>query len=696
MRRFLAVAVVFGLAQSAQAAGLLIPVEKKLPPLAMLNHQVSIGIDDQVAITKVEQTFRNHLDRDLEATYVFPVPKGASVRKFSMMVNGKEVPAELVEADKARKVYTEVVSRTLDPALLEYMGNNLLRVKVMRVPAHGDSKIMISYTSVAQMDNGLVEYVYPLKTDGRAVSTLEKFSINVDLKSQHPITNIYSPTHAITMTRPSDKEAKIGFEKDQAVLDKDFQLFYTAGSKDVGLTALTHRPYPSHDGYFMLRVSPRAELSKEQQVPRDMVLVLDTSGSMRGKRMTQARNALKYCLANLGKNDRFALINFATTVNKYTDKLLSAEMDEIEKAKKWVDALEATGGTAIDDALETALSLRPASDDGRTFTVIFFTDGQPTIGETNTDKILANAQKRNTANTRIFTFGVGDDVNASMLDKLAEDSRAVSTYVREAEDIEARVSSLFGKISHPVLANLKLSVGNGIQLNEVYPPQLPDLFHGTQLVVIGRYTGNGHAAIKLTGNVGRETREFVYELKFPEKTTEEKSFVEDLWARRKVGYLLDQIRLNGEKKELVDEVTTLAKRYGITTPYTSYLIVADSPVPIVGDPNRKPNVNFAAPAAPAILAPGGASSAPIKLEEFAKDLGKFGNGAGQGGGLGGFRGSVQDAQFKKESPKGGAKGKAMETASEAKAAFDRAREALARRDLDGVQAGKLGVDLSLQ
>src|SRR5262249_42946869 len=200
-----------------------------------------------------------------------------------------------------------------------------------------------------------------------------------------------------------------------------------------------------------------------------------TSGSMRGKRMTQARNALKYCLANLGKNDRFALINFSTAVNKYTDKLLPASKDELDKGRKWVDALEASGGTAIDDALSTALSLRPDNDEGRTFTIVFFTDGQPTIGETNTDKILANVAKKNTASTRIFTFGVGDDVNASMLDKLAEDTRALATYVRESEDIENRVSSLFSKISNPVLANLKLSVGPDVKINEVYPTQLPDL-----------------------------------------------------------------------------------------------------------------------------------------------------------------------------------------------------------------------------
>src|SRR5262249_8442706 len=149
--------------------------------------------------------------------------------------------------------------------------------------------------------------------------------------------------------------------------------------------------------------------------------------------------------------------------------------------------------------------------------------------------------------------------------------------------------------SNPVLTDLKLAVGNDVKLSEVYPPQLPDLFHGSQLVVLGRYSGQGHVAIKLTGRVGKEAREFVYEMNFPEKTNDERVFVEDLWARRKVGYLLDQIRANGEKKELVDEVVALAKRYGITPPYTSYLIVPDGAVPVAGvpkGPDGKPDVRF--------------------------------------------------------------------------------------------------------
>jgi Ca-activated chloride channel family protein len=616
MRRFLPVLTLVLLGTGpARAQGLLIPTSTDVAPLAMVGHEVKITLEDQVAVTHVTQTFRNPTSRALEANYVFPVPKGASVKKFSMWMDGKEVPGELIEADKARAIYTEIVRRTQDPGLLEYLGSNLLRVRVFPVPAQGEQKLAISFTSVAPSDAGLVEYLYPLKADAKAARQIEKFTIDATLKAQRPLQNIYSPTHAIKVTRTSDREARIHFESKQETLDKDFQLFYTTATKDVGLSALFHRPDrpefhrpnyvpdggtvifsglgPVHvpgaaDGHFMLLISPRAELSRTQHVARDMVFVLDTSGSMQGKRIQQARSALKFCLRNLDKNDRFGLIHFATSVTNYTNHLTPATDAQIEQATNWVDGLEAVGSTNIEEALATALAMRPNSGN-RNFTIVFFTDGQPTIGECNPEKIVKQVAAKNTADTRIFTFGVGDDVNAVLLDQLAEQTRSVATYVRENEDIEAKVSGLYSKISHPVLTNLKLTVGDGVTISEVYPPQLPDLFHGSQLVVLGRYSGQGHAAVTVSGTVGKDTKEFVYEVDFKGHTNRDKAFVEDLWARRKVGYLLDQIRVNGENKELKDEVIALAKKYGITTPYTSYLVVPDGPAQVAQAPIVQPS-----------------------------------------------------------------------------------------------------------
>lgn len=685
MRHFVAAFAVFAVASSAQASGMLIPVEKKLPPLALVDQKVTINIEEQVAVTRIEQAFRNHTGRALEATYLFPVPKGASVRKFTMWVNGVETPGEIMEAKDARKIYTDIVSRSHDPGLLEYMNNQLIKLRVFPVLPKEDQRISLTYTSVNPSDNGLVEYLFPMRTDGKAAQTLEKFSINIKMKSQHALTNIYSPSHSITKVQPSDKEATIGFEKNQAVLDRDFQLFYEIGNKDIGLTALTHRPIADRPGYFMLLLSPRAELSKAQVQPRDFVYVIDTSGSMKiGNRLGQAKNALKYCLGSLTEKDRFAMIHFASVVNKYTTSLQAATPGNIQAAKKWVDDLEATGGTFIDGALKEALEMR-SNDEGRTFTMVFFTDGQPTWGEKDPQKIIANVKAKNTGNTRIFSFGVGNDVNTVLLDALADNSRAVSSYVREGEDIEAKVSSLYAKISNPVLANLKLQVGDDIKVSEVYPPQLPDLFHGSQLVVFGRYTGKGHTTIKLTGQIGKETKEFVYELNFADKTEGNQGFVEDLWARRKVGYLLDQIRVQGETKEVVDEVVQLAKRYGITTPYTSYLLVPDGPVPPIakGRPQPLPGPRALAPAG------GFGGGAPqVKLEDFAKNLDK--------GDVAQGRLLQEFDRLRDEVRTGDAKGKkAAKDAIAAQTNLQKAQEAFNRRELHNVQQGAVGVDFAV-
>jgi Ca-activated chloride channel family protein len=708
MRRFLPalallVAVPLAWCGSARANGLLIPEERSVPPLAMLTHKVNIAIEDQVAVTTVEQVFRNHTDRNLEATYIFPVPKGASVHKFSMAVNGKDVKGELIEADKARQIYTSIVRRTQDPGLLEYIGNNLLQMKVFPIAPHSDQRVSLSYSSVSERTADMVEYVYPLKTDGRATATLETFGIEATIKSQHAVQNVYSPTHAIAIQRQGDRQVSVVFERSQGLLDKDFQLFYQLGDKDIGLTTMTHRPVAADPGYFMALITPKVEIQKQYQVPRDIVLVLDTSGSMRANgKLEQAKKALNYCLGSLDKGDRFALIHFATAVTRYRDGLLDADPDRVAQAKKWVDALECTGGTAIYDALESALALRPSKDEGRTFLIVFFTDGEPTIGETNPEKILKNTFAKNTANTRIFTFGVGDDVNAVLLDRLAEGTRAVSTYVRPQEDIEAKVSALYSKISHPVLANLKLTATGDVTLDEIYPPQLPDLFHGQQLVVFGRFKGKGASALKLTGTVGMESKEFAYDVTFPDKTGDARGFVEEIWARRKVGYLLDQIRANGENKELKDEVILLAKKYGITTPYTSWLIVPDGPVPVVRAPALRGaggnglgggfGGGFGAGAMPPpalSAAPGGATK---PVTEFAKEAQKH------AGDLPTSRDQFEEKRLKKlaDDAKGDKDvGRMLNEALGRKANLDGTRDALGQGKAAYYQAGKSGVDLAI-
>ncbi len=713
-RMFLGLVLVAAAGQ-VQARGLLIPDDVKVQPLAMVNHKVQVAIEDQVSITTVEQTFRNHTDRNLEATYIFPVPKGASVNKFTMWIDGKETSGELLDAKKANTIYTEIVRRTQDPGLLEYMGNNMMKLRVFPIPPKGDQRLKISYTAIAPREGSVVEYVYPLKTDGSMTKTLEEFSVRLNIKSQHPIQSVYSPTHAIDVKRKGDTEATVDFEKNQALLDKDFQLFYGLGKQDIGLTPLLYRPVSAEDGYFMLLISPQVESLKNARLPRDLVLVLDTSGSMSDLKMSQAKNALKQLLGQLGENDRFGLIRFGNAAQTYEDKLLPATGEQLEKAKKWIGDLQAGGGTNIMDALETATAMRSkeSKDDGRTFTVVFFTDGQPTVDERDPNKIVKAVSAHNTASTRIFTFGVGDDVNAAMLDQIAENSKALSTYVRPAEDIGEKAAALNAKISNPVMTNVRIA-STTVKLAEMYPPRLPDLFHGSQLVVMGRYSGHGKGEIKLFGKVGKDDRELTYTVDFPARTEDGKEFVEHLWARRKVGFLLDQIRLNGESDEVVKEVTALAKRYGIATPYTSYLVVPDGPMPVIQRPGDR--IPMPVPAAPGLDAPalkfpmGGAAGAPDRprpVAGWAKDLVREAEKAGdKGDGVYRNRAELQDRitdeQLQKLEPaqRNAGFARALQQAQaearnleDAKQNYKNARGD--RKELDKNQRGKLGVDLAV-
>lgn len=676
---------------SLWAQGFMMPRDRSLPPMLLVNHKVKVKLEDQVAITTINQTFRNQANRQLEAVYTFNVPKGAMVKEFSMMVNGKKVKGELVEAAKAKAIYTEIVRRTMDPGLLEYIGTDLLQMSVFPVPPHGDQEVEVSFTSMVNQQEGVVEYLYPLRAQSNVVRIQGNFSFEMELKASRPIHNIYSPTHPISFTRKSDRHAVVYFDKSMAALDRDLQLFYTMGKDDIGITLLQHKP-TNADGYVMLLLAPRAEIAQDQRVPRDIVFVLDTSGSMRedGK-LEQAKKALKFGLDSLKPGDRFTVMNFATTVNSFSSTLMN--QSELAAAKKWVDALESTGGTAINEALLEALKLQ-TNDKQRNFTIIFFTDGKPTVGEVNVNTILTNVDRAATANTRIFTFGVGYDLDASFLDRLAEKHKATSSFVKPSEDMEIKVSTFFSQINQPVLTDLKLSTTSDIRLVEMYPPQLPDLFHGGQLVVLARYQGTGKVNLKLTGNVGSQTKEFNYAVDFQDKP-EARGYVEDLWARRKVGYLLDQIRMGGEKKELVDEVILLAKKYSIATPYTSYLVVPDDvPMPAVRPGDRRHSVM--------INDSGTLRRATTGAPPGAGGMGGMGGGGFGGPGgppIGGGRGGSSTGDALKLADANQslqyARSK-VNSSNEAQQTYQEAQKKLAEKQNEQTQQGKLGVDFSQQ
>ena len=589
-RTILAICVGLCLASEAFSTGMLIPKDKSLPPLAVKHQRVDIRIKDGVATTKVEQMFKNSVNRDLEAVFVFPLPQNAAIGDFAMYINGKRMSGELVEKGKARKIYQDIVRRLKDPGLLEYLGGDLFRISIYPVPRNGEQRIELEYSQQLEFDSGLYKFVYPLKTGEKASRTLEDFTVSLRLNSSVPIKNVYSPSHEVGVSRKSENEAVVGFEEDRALLDKDFVLYYGVSEKDFGLNLLAHA-VKGQDGYYMMMLSPSVTPPGGKPMSKDVVFVFDTSGSMKGKKVDQAREALEYCVKHLNDGDRFNLVRFSTDVETLGAKLLDVNDENRQKALTMVEEIEARGGTAIDGALREALGMD--FDAKRPSIIVFLTDGKPTVGESDTEIILKNVAAKKKGTVRLFVFGVGEKVNTHLLDRLSGDHGGVSQYVKPRESIEAKVSSLADKLSNPVLSNVKVAVDK-LKTRKVHPRELSDLFSGDQLVVLGRYEGSGHVAIRLHGEVNGKKREFVYEGDFP-KTSADNDFIPRLWATRRVGYLLDQVRLQGEEEELKNEVILLSKEYGIMTPYTSYLVLENDEAYKRHDIERSPRPGTVAP-----------------------------------------------------------------------------------------------------
>ena len=544
-------------------------------PLEVTYHHVNVKIDGQVATTSVDQEFYNPNPSQLEGTYLFPVPKGAQIDKFKMDIGGKMVEAELLPADKARQIYEDIVRKAKDPALLEYADRGVFKVRVFPIEPHSKKRIQISYTQILKADAGLVSYVYPLNTEKFSAKPIKEVSVKVELETKQPLKSVYSPSHDVEIKRHGERRATAGFEARDVKPDLDFALYFAPEKDELGVNLLAHRTR-GEDGYFLLLASPGVDVSDKKIVPKDVAFVLDTSGSMAGKKLEQAKKALQFCVENLNDGDRFEILRFSTEVEPLFDKLVEATKQNRARANEFIEGLKPIGGTAIDDALKKALGLTPPGVGGqqRVFVVIFLTDGKPTIGTTDEAQIVAGVKKANEGRTRVFCFGIGTDVNTHLLDKITEETRAVSQYVLPEEDLEVKVSNFFSKIKEPVLANPTLKFTGDVRVTKLYPSPLPDLFRGDQLVLVGRFSGRGDSAVVLEGTVNGAQRKFTYEVCFP-READDHEFIPRLWATRRVGYLLDEIRLHGENSELKDEVTELARKYGIVTPYTAYLIVED-------------------------------------------------------------------------------------------------------------------------
>ena len=556
----------------------MVPHHFRFAPLEVEYHRVDVTIEDRVATTKIDQAFRNPNNARLEGTYLFPLPKGAHIDQFVMDVNGKPMEAELLDADKARRVYEEIVRKARDPALLEYVGQGALKVRIFPIEPHSVKKIGITYTETLNTDSGISEYVYPLNTEKFSSRPIREVSVRVDIRSRTPIKSLTCPSHNVDIRREGAQRAILQFSERDSRPDSDLKVIFSTEPRDtIGIDLLTYQD-GREDGYFMLMASPGMLDRAGKAMPKDICFVMDTSGSMAGKKIDQARKALTFCLDNLNEGDRFDVIRFSTEAETLFGALVPADKEHVRDAQTFVDGLKPIGGTAIHEALSAALALRSNRTDelARPYLVVFVTDGLPTIGEAREDKIVEAVRGggRDTT-TRIFSFGLGTDVNTHLLDRIAEDTRGRSQYVLPEEDLELKLSAFYRKISEPVMADIRIeATTSNIRLSAIQPHILPDLFNGDTLLVFGRYQGDGASAIRMSGILAGAKRKLMADATFARQDTKH-DYIPRLWATRRVGWLLDEIRRNGETRELKDEVTRLARAHGIVTPYTAYLIMED-------------------------------------------------------------------------------------------------------------------------
>lgn len=576
-----------------------VPIGRHSQAVTLSAVNADIVFADQLATTTLTMTLTNPSSQPQETEVILPVPDGATVRSFVLDGLASEGQARLLPREEARRIYESIVRAARDPALVEFVGYNLVRSSVFPVPPKGAQTIRLTYEQLLTADGPRLDYVLP-RSDSLARLGVN-WSYTIAINSQRPISTVYSPSHELITTRtgPGAFTVKVGGPANTPGSLRLSCLMDTAGQDGLTSTVLT---YPDATvgpggGYFLLLAAlPSEPRNKEApSIKREVTLVIDRSGSMRGEKIEQARAAALQVVEGLNEGEYFNIIDYSDQVASFAPSAVAKNVESIKQARAYISAMQAVGGTNLHDALMEAL--RPAPCAGCLPLVLFLTDGLPTVGQTREVDIRENAAKVNTHNRRIFSFGVGYDVNAPLLTAISTAARGAPTFVLPSEDVEVKVGQVFRRLAGPVLASPALTEFSdqpGLQqrlTRELYPSQLPDVFEADQIIVLGQYTGDGPRRLRLSGTTARG-QEQTFDIKFDaSQASIRNAFVPRLWATRKIAFLVDEIRKLGAAqigvpvlkdvpvvdandariKELRDEIVRLSTTFGILTEYTAFL-----------------------------------------------------------------------------------------------------------------------------
>ncbi|MEO1008554.1 MAG: VIT and VWA domain-containing protein [Planctomycetota bacterium] len=540
--------------------------------------QVEATARESAATTTIRMTLFNHGRRQQEAQVLLPVPSNAAVRGFHLETLGEDGIATLLPADEARRIYHGIVQSMKDPALLEFAGTGVLRSSVFPVPPGGEQVVSLTYEEVLPADGDRLDYTLLRSADLAIGSTPWSFAMTIE--GSRPIAATYSPTHDVAIERLDATRLRVSVSPEAfSGSSGSMRLSWLREPLAKGSIATSFLAYPEGEGgYFMLVAGPPAlPEGVAHAAKREVTLVIDKSGSMRGEKLAQAREAARQVIAGLEDGEYFNVIAYSSSVDHFRDGAVAKTSESAAAARAYIDSIQAGGGTNIHDALVAAMRAEPAGD--ALPMVMFLTDGLPTVGRTSEQEIRDAVASGNTHRRRIFGFGVGYDVNAPLIGAVSRATRGAPTFVLPEQDVEESVSQVFRRLTGPVLAAPVLLPDAITNIHDVLPGTLPDVFEGDQLVVLGRYTSlDDQLRLVLRGRSGDEDRTF--EMRFdPDDATVDNAFVPRLWAQRRIAQLVDAVRDAGASgqaepsTELIDEIVRLSTRWGILTEYTAFLAI---------------------------------------------------------------------------------------------------------------------------
>jgi Ca-activated chloride channel family protein len=552
-----------------------------------------VDILESTATTTIEIRLHNTSSRRQEAELIFPVPDAAVVRGFAYDGPGRMITAQVLPRDEAKRIYNSLVAKIRDPALAEFIGYNLIRSSVFPVDAGKDQKVRLTYENLLEVDGNRVDYFLP-RTESLEYKV--PWEIKVRIKSKRPISTVYSPTHNLVglkkvnlenMEEQEDPLVVTAQTEKGANVPGPFRLSYMFEENGVTASMFAYPDDKVQGGYFLLLAGLPSDVLGAKETPaikREVTLVIDRSGSMKNEKIEQVKEAALQIISGLKTGEAFNIILYSNTVEKFARRPVIKTKATEEAARAYIEGITAIGGTNIYDALVEALSQEPTED--MLPIVLFLTDGLPTIGQTSELVIRDVVTKMNPYNRRVFTFGVGLDVNAPLLEKLAADSRARAEFVLPKEDVEVKVGKVFERLTGPVIANPQLDVVDEDgdfaigRTRDIIPNKLPDLFEGDQLILLGQYVGKKPITFRISGNYLGKQKTFKFTFGF-DRANVKNGFVPRLWASRKIAELIDQVRQigadsnidrnNPKVKELVDEIVSLSTEFGILTEYTAFL-----------------------------------------------------------------------------------------------------------------------------